>query len=256
MKTLIRYSSLIVVFLSLMTPSKEAFSDTYKYYYPDYPPFQYPRDGEPAGIFPPLLKEAFHRMGHELETIYVPWARIMRMMKTGETDIVPAFKTPEREKFMDFSNENFLEQPVAIITRKDMDITYNGDLAKLSKYRVGIVRKISYGKVADEAIAKGVWPNLEYADDGKQSIFQLIRGRVDLIILNTYGARHILQELGAADQVKALQPAVQTTPTNLGFSKKRNLLALRDSFDKVLIEMKKDGSYDRILSEFSLEGSR
>lgn len=239
-----------------MVPSNEAFSDSYKYYYPDYPPFQYPKDGKPVGIFPPLLEEAFHRMGHELETVNVPWARIMHMMKSGETDIVPAFKTVEREKFMDFSNENFLAQPVTIITRKDSDITYNGDLAELAKYRVGIVLKISYGKVADEAIANGVLPKLEYAADGKQSILQLIRDRVDLIILNTLGAHHILQELGAVDRVKILYPAVQTTPTNLGFSKKRNLLMLRDSFDKALIEMKKDGTYNRILSQFSFEVSR
>jgi polar amino acid transport system substrate-binding protein len=255
MKILIWFSLFIVCIPSLIISPKESFSDTYKYYYPEYPPFQYPKDGKPAGIFPALLTEAFHRMGHELETINVPWARIMRMMKTGKTDIVPAFKTPEREKFMDFSNETFLEQPVAIFTRKDLDITYNGDLTQLSKYRVGIVLRISYGKVADEAIANGVLPKVEYAADGEQSVLQLVRNRVDLIILNTYGAYHILQKLGVSDQVKEIRPAVQITPTNLGFSKNRNLLPLRDSFDKVLVEMKRDGSYDRILSQFTLGGS-
>ncbi len=243
-------------YICLMVPSMNAFSDTYKYYYPDYPPFHYPVDGKPAGIFPVLLKEVFHRMGHELETVNVPWARIMRMMKNGETDIGPAFKTPEREKFMDFSRENFLDQPVAIFTRKDLDINYNGDLSQLSKYRVGIVLKISYGKVADEAIANGIFPKLEYAANGKQSVLQLVRDRVDLIILNTYGANHIFQQLGVSKQVKEIKPAVQSTPTNLGFSKKRNLLALRDSFDRVLQEMKQDGSYDRILSKFRLDNSK
>jgi len=194
-------------------------------------------------------------MGHELKTVNVPWARIMRMMERGETDIVPAFATPEREKFMAFSKENFLAQPVAIFARKDLSITYDGDLAQLSKYRIGIVLKISYGKVADEAIANGVLPKLEYAADGKQSILQLVRGRVDLIILNTYGAYHIFRELGVAHQIQEIKPAIQVMPTNLGFSKQRNLQPLRDAFDKVLVEMKKDGSYDRILSQFTLNGS-
>ncbi len=252
MKAWARYCFRLVCMFPLLASSTESLSDTFKYYYPNYPPFQYSQGGKPAGIFPPLLEEAFRRMGHELETINVPWARVMRMMKTGETDIVPAFKTPGREKFMDFSGETFLPQPVAVFVRKDSEITQYDSLEQLSQYRVGIVLKISYGTIADEAIAGGVLPRLEYAADGRQSVMQLVKGRVDLIILNSFGAYHILRDLGVGDGVREIRPAVQTTPTNLGFSKKRGLLALRDTFDRVLVEMKNDGSYDRILSQFNL----
>ncbi len=50
--------------------------------------------------------------------------------------------------------------------------------------------------------------------------------------------------------IKKLSPDVQSTPAYMAFSKKRNLLKVRDNFDKVLLEMKKDGTYSKIIKNW------
>ncbi len=53
-----------------------------------------------------------------------------------------------------------------------------------------------------------------------------------------------------AERVEKLMPPVQSVPSCLAFSKKKNLGWLREEFDRVLNSMKKDGHYDKIVASY------
>lgn len=242
----------ISFFLMNVSIASELMADTFKFLAPEYPPYQYKENKEVKGIFPDLVTEAFKRMGHNLTMEIFPWPRVLLYMEKGEGDVATAFKTPEREKFMDYSKEIFLPQTIALFVRKDSDIQFDGKLIQLQHEKFGIVSKISYGKIVDDALSQGVLKKIQKAVTGEQSVRQLLAQRYDIMISNTYGAYFIFNRMKVSEQVKELQPLVQRTPTYLAFSKVRKLTKLRDDFDKTLIEMKKDGSYDQILSRYNL----
>jgi len=86
--------------------------------------------------------------------------------------------------------------------------------------------------------------------EGPPNFLKLIISRVDIVPSNKYVALDILTKLKKTDEVKELAPEVQSIPSYIAFSKKKNLAKTRDSFDETLKKMKSDGTYDKIISDY------
>lgn len=218
-----------------------------------YPPYAYQESdlGEVKGIAVEVLKEALRRLQQPIQISVYPWARSLKMVEEGSADaIFTAYKTTEREAFADFSNEVLMPQVIALFVLKNSGIQFDGDLSKLANYRFGLVRKISYGNLIDNAVSQGILTQIDYANSGEHNLTKLLGQRFDILVSNKYGALDILQQKGWQDKVRELQPAVENVPSYIAFSKKRNLSSLRDRLDKVLLQMKKDGSYERIVQAY------
>jgi len=83
----------------------------------------------------------------------------------------------------------------------------------------------------------------------------LLNRRVELIAGDTLGIRLILREMGRLEEVEDLG-VLESTPTYMVFSKQSDMAFLFERFDRVLSEMKEDGSYqDMIDTFFSLTDS-
>ncbi|MBU2713685.1 substrate-binding periplasmic protein [Zooshikella harenae] len=218
-----------------------------------YPPYEYKDSGTVKGIAVDIVKEAFRRIKYPIRIEVYPWARAIKKIKMGDADaIFTAFKTPDRELFADYSNEILLNQVVSLYTLKKSTIQFDGDLTKLARYRFGIIRKVSYGEAFDNALDKGIISFTMISNSGESNFQMLILGRVDIVVSNRYGAKYILTDLGSLNEVKELHPPLQSIPSYIAFSKKRKLTRVRDKFDKGLSEMKKDGTYRKIIDNFQM----
>lgn len=216
-----------------------------------YPPYAYIETGELKGFVVEIVKEGFRRMQQPINIRLFPWARSIKMIENGTADaIFTAYKTPEREAFADYSREVLMPQVVSLFVLKDSFITFNGDLSKLSHYVIGAVWKISYGNIFDEAVKNETINTSTLAYTGETNINMFLHKRFDILVSNKYGAFYFLKNKGAMKQVKELSPAVENVPSYIAFSKKRNLASFRDKFDEKLIEMKKDGTYNRIINSY------
>lgn len=214
----------------------------------DYPPYEYEEDGVIKGIAVDLVEEAFDRLNQPINIRMVPWARALALVEEGKADaIFTAYKTPERELFCDYSNEVLIDQTVSLFVRSDSTIEFDGNLSLMEGYTFGTVRKISYGSVFDQAVEQGMISHIEETRSGEKNMAMLILNRVDILVSNKYGAYDILNKLGREDDVRELDPEVQTVPSYLAFSKKRGLGHIRDQFDFTLKEMKMDGTYQKII---------
>ncbi|MCJ7432233.1 MAG: transporter substrate-binding domain-containing protein [Anaerolineales bacterium] len=216
-----------------------------------YPPYEFEENGQIKGIAVDIVTEAFKRMGYEVKISLYPWARSLEIMKNGEADaIFTAYKTPDREVFLEYSQEILMPQIVSLFVLKDSNITFDGDLSKLSQYRFGVVRAVSYGEKFD-TLAKNKTLMTDEADTGEMNMDKLLKGRIDILVSNKYGALYILKQKGALDQVKELSPDLQSVPSYIAFSKVRNLTAVKEEFDKILAEMVKDGSVDKFINAYA-----
>lgn len=214
-----------------------------------YPPYEYEENGQVKGIAVDVVDEVFRRMDQPIQIRLLPWARAIKLIEAGKADAVfTAYKNPTREIFADYSKEVLMPQIVSLFVRNESSIEFTGDLSSLNGYIFGMVRKISYGQIFDTAVKSGVIRYIDYANTGEVNIQKLLNGRFDILVSNKYGALHILKKTNNLAKVKELQPALESVPSYIAFSKKRNLSKFRDRFDRVLANMKADGTYRKILS--------
>jgi len=216
-----------------------------------YPPYEFLEDGEVKGVAVEIVQEVFKRMSMPINIALYSWDRSLDMIKKGAADaIFTIFKNPERETFLDYSHEVLIPQVVSLFVTKDSNIVFDGDLNKLSMYTFGVVHKVSYGSIFDDAVKNGVIQSIETSETGEENMKKLLQGRCDILVSNRYGALDIVKRMNNMDQVKELTPAIQSVPSYIAFSKKRCLTSLRDEYDIILKNMKDDGTYNKIITTY------
>lgn len=217
----------------------------------EYPPFEYYDNGEVKGIAVDIVKEACKRLGYNKVTITVlPFERALVMVKEGQADgIFTCYKTLEREEFLDYSQEVLINQSTSLFALKDSKIEFDGDLSKLKNYTIGVAENISLGSIFDKAVKDRI-VNVEASGDERSNMEKLLAKRIDFFASSRYVALYICKNLGKADELKEYRPIIQDIPSYIGFSKKRPLTEIRKKFDKTIADMKKDGTYDKILTQY------
>ncbi len=214
-----------------------------------YPPYEYKEEGAIKGIAVDIVREVFKRMDQPIEISLYPWSRSLRMVEKGSADgIFTVFKNQEREQFLDYSKEVLMPQVISFFVLADSQIVFDGDISKLHKYKFGIVHGLSYGVLFDAAVkhqTKGISTSSAYT--GEVNIKHLLKQNVDIIVSNKYGALDIIKKMSVQKKIKELSPELQNVPSYIAFSKKKNLTSIRDKFDVIIAQMKKDGTYNRIV---------
>ncbi len=219
----------------------------------NFPPFVYEEQGKMKGIDVDILTEVFARMQQPINIRLYPFARAVNMIKEGQADaIFPFGKDVERELFAHYPNEILFEMPVSLFVRKDSPITFGGDFKPLSSYMFGVVRGAKFGEQFDEAVRNGVINRIEEVTDFHQNILKLVNNRLDIIVGPRHNILFLLKELELQGAVKELSPSL--TPSwfvYLAFSKQRALSPeLEERFVRTLQEMKRDGTYDKIIQAY------
>ena len=226
-------------------------ADNYSFVTFRFPPLEYGGDdGKAQGITVEIVRKVINNLGHNVEIKVFPWTRALMMVRKGTADaIFTAYKNPEREKFMDYSNQILFPQIVYFYKKKGVKIDFDGDLKTLKNIRIGVVSTISYGKKFDQIKSK---LNLDKANKLEQNFEKLLLGRIDLVPCNVHVAEYTLHHLGWADKIVRVSLKIERVPSYIAFSKKRNLEALRDQFDQEIEKMKINGEYGKILNKYGV----
>ena len=215
----------------------------------DYPPYEYVEQGEVKGLAVNVVRELFRRLDEEIEIQSLPWARSLKMVELGNADaIFTAYRTPEREAYLNYTDEVLMPQEVSLFVLKSSSLKKYENLAALTDYQFAARFGVSYGAAFDQAVTDGVIGNIHRVSDGDTVIRLLLNERADIVIFNRLGGYYRFRNLGVANQVRELEPPLQSVPSYIAFSKKRRLAGLRDRVDAMLKVMKQDGSYQTLTS--------
>ena len=244
-------TTLLASVLIILLGAPQAFAGSYSFVTLDFPPLEFAgEDGKAKGIAVELVEKVMANLGHQVTIEIMPWARGLEMVKTGKADaIFTAYKTPEREEFLDYSTVVLIPQIVSLYAPKNSEIAFDGDLLKLKDKRFGVVSTISYGKTFD-----GLRDQLQTdrAENLESNLRKMLAGRVDLIISNMYVAESEIKKLNLQNDIKKLAPEVETVDSFIGFSKAKGLAALRDDFDRELRKLSEDGTTAQIMSKYGV----
>ena len=214
-------------------------------------PTAYIENGKPTGMLVDVIDEAFKRAGLRVEFRLMPWARCILEAKAGKVDgIFSIYLTPERQAFLRYADEVLITQVQAFFVRKDATVTFDGDLAKLSDLRIGVVNQTSYGPRVDAALNSKLFKTVEHSNSASSNVLSLVRDRVDMIPSYRHVVLNTAKTLGLYGDIKELAPAIEAIPSYLAFNNKQDRTRDIAAFNQSLRSMKKDGTYDAIFNKY------
>lgn len=249
---------ILLAFMLLVLHHQRASAETYRCVSFEYPPLttQLPGNAAASGFAVDLLKRLFAQLGADVAVKLYPWERAMTMVRQGDADcIFTVYRDPERERFLDYSEQLVSAQIIHLYARKDAGLSFNGDLKQIQPLRIGVVRQLRYGPRFEQ-----LRPSLRTDEAGsiEQNFLKLAAGRVDLVpsnlptALSTLALPTLRRDAAAIVQ---LSPHVEIVPDYVAFSKQRGLSALRDRFDLALKKFRTTAEYRRLLEKYQIESS-
>ena len=132
------------------------------------------------GLTTAIVKAAFEAGGHSSRVEFTPWARALKEVEAGNSDVVMgAYHDKERDQSYIFSDPIYFLQ-LGLIARPGLGVTEYKTLRDLAPYSIGISRGLANSEEFDAAtyLDKHVatFPNL--------NIRKLFRGRIDMAVMN------------------------------------------------------------------------
>lgn len=216
----------------------------------DFPPYHYlDENGEETGFIVDIIREAGRQIPLTVRFSQYAWSRCLELVRTGRADaMMNLFKTKERTTFMIFSNNILAREKNVLFKRKQTPLAFTGDLSVLIPYRLGAILNYSYGPGFDST----EFPLMIRLETEADLIKSLVNKRCEVIVGNAIVIRRLMRQMGVADQVDTLLPAVSDDPLYLGFSKKLGHQDLADRFSEALALLKATGAHAAILKKYGL----
>jgi len=222
----------------------------------DYPPYSYQENLVIRGMNVEIAKAAFHRAGHEVDIVLMPWKRLLSSARSGAVDgTLGAFITDERRVYLDFIEPEPLRWIQMSLFTYDNSAITNSHLSSLQQRKIGVNRAFSINADFDHAAMRGDFQR--YAgNDIHQMLKMLSLHRLDGVVHSKQPTLFYLREMGLIDKIHLVEPAV--TKRRGGFmSLSKALIAderasLKLALQKAMQEMKADGTLQAIRLKHSV----
>jgi len=208
------------------------------------------RQLENKGFTAEIVTESFKRAGYQVEIVFLPWGTAIEEARKGTCDgVFPEYYSGERAR--DFFYTSFFSQSrLAFYRRSSAAVTYR-TLKDLSPYRIGVVT----GSIISDEFDSAVFLNKVEAAGDEENLRKLVKGEVDLIVMDKLVARHLMTarvpeaagRISAFDPPLAIHDLFVILPRSIPASAKR-----ARQFTKALQSMEEDGTVKAIMSRSGL----
>ncbi|MDF3931868.1 substrate-binding periplasmic protein [Pseudomonas citronellolis] len=205
------------------------------------------------GLASRILDEAMALNGDHVERVFLPWQRALNEAREGRYDaLMPAYLSVDRSRDF-YTSMPLLDSQLGFFRRRDHAIAYRpGDLDSLRPYRIGVVRGYVNQREFDNAdyltrdVVNNDWQNLE----------KLLRGRIDLAVVDRYTGYHLLARNAPAlrEQLEFIEPPLEIKPLYVLIPKVRNGgEALAANLDRGLRTLRQSGRLQQLIADAHLE---
>lgn len=200
-----------------------------------YPPFEYLEDGEPTGFDIDIAREISKRLGKELKIISTDWENLFSELNQKKYDMVISalIISEESAKKIDFSDP-YIAANQAIVTLKDSEIKGKEDL---SGKVVGVEADTTAELIAEKV--SGL-KRLKKYENSEEAIKELEAQSIDALVSDFLVISNTLKK---KPDLKVASQIVANEKYGIAFRKGDEL---RERVNKILTQIKKDGTYDRI----------
>lgn len=194
--------------------------------------------------------EVSKRLHCTLKADLLPWRRVLACMKNGTYDITfPIQSKLERKAFMVFTNV-ILEDRVFLWHRKDRKdgLSEWQTIDDLKPYTIGIVAGYTYRDKMDQAIENGIIKT-EKINSPECNFKKLLGKRFDAFLESESVVMSFFQKYPEyRNQITYAPQIVSKDVFRIGISKKSPFAQMVPEINRIIHEMKEDGTIDRIMT--------
>ncbi len=197
-----------------------------------------------SGLYVDLLKELATRAGLEITFKVVPFKRALFLMRHGDGDLMLGpNKSNEREKYMYFLDENISRERKVFFSRPNGPFIQHYD--DLYGHSIGVLLGAVYFNKFDKD------PNLHkyHLNNYLEGLRMVTNQRLQLIILPEQLGDYLIRENHLTLQKSSF--FVEGRPSYFAVSRKSPLLAQTQRLERILREIKQDGTMVKIFQRYS-----
>ncbi len=215
-----------------------------------WPPFAYECDSKACGVDVELVSHILATLGYQVQIQFVPWPRALARIQSGEADAILDIskgESNEREDSLLFPSEPLSINSNSLFYRKSEPFVYDG-LTSLRGKRVAVVRGYNYSANFMSATFFSRDPGVSH----EQNMKKLVRGRVDLALMDTAVGIHLMRTLHVEDQVAKDPTLFMSGKLYLAFASRPEFVNLVSGFERELIAFKRTDDYEKLLLRYGL----
>ncbi|MCL5042780.1 MAG: transporter substrate-binding domain-containing protein [Gammaproteobacteria bacterium] len=225
-----------------------------------YPPLLWVDPADPgslSGAGVALLEKVLEEHDITLEARNVgPWARAQEEARTGRIDmLLGAFKTDERQTWMDYIDPAYKQVPSVIFVRKGHAFEFNS-WDDLRGKRGSTLVNNSFGNAFDNYARENL--DIRALPSVRQSFEMLLLNRVDYVVYERFQGKALAEEIGIADQLEILPDSVITEALYFTFSRRSacNTPELRAALAETVARLTAKGVMDDLIEVYTERWSR
>ncbi len=211
-------------------------------------PYVYLEDKRIQGVEAEVFELLGQRLGIKIKIVLMPWARALSEAKSGNVDcLFAAFKSPEREHYLDFTTTPLHISELVFFKHKSTDIDYHSD-QDLNGRILAMVRGF---KNPENIVAMQSRNQLTYVEvAGLMQSFQMLqKKRAELVLFNRFVGEYILKQNPQLN-IEAMRKPVRSTPAYIAISKKRQWPDLIPRIDQELALILISDRYQKIIAGY------
>ena len=214
-----------------------------------WPPYVYEEQGQMKGADYDITQHVLSKLGYTTQWHLMPWRRALYDTANGHADaVLDISPTLERQEQYIYPSEP--------LSRSESVLFYNklhphpfSTLQDLSGLNIGVSAGYRYGNPAFIAADNF---NRVPASSNETSMQMLMRGRVDMVIMNKRVGQFVINELGFQEQIAHHTTVVSGGPLFLAFQRRPDLAELATRFTASLRTFKHSSEYTQILRQYGL----
>jgi len=217
---------------------------------PSYPPHSWLENGEIVGASIELAQLIFKAHDIEVEARYFgPWKRVMLNAREGHLDLVATlYRTPERQLYLDYTREPYLQDQNVVWTRKESSLEFN-EWEDLIDKKGGAILGDSYGQEFDQYIKDEL--SIQWANTMLSNFKKLMVGRIDYIPYGLYPGDIAVRQLGYHGEIESLPVPLVSEGLFFAFSKKSEQAKYRLQLEEGIEKLRKDGTVERLVEKYT-----
>lgn len=206
----------------------------------EFAPFEYMEKDEIVGFDIDLINKIGEKIGKEIKIKNIAFDGLLPALQAKKIDLIIAGMTvtPERENFVNFSDNYFIANQVIIVPENNNDIKTLDDL---KGKKTGVV----LGYTGDLIISK--LPEVEKIqyNSAPMTIMALTSGKIDAMILDSAPAESYVQKNKGLKIVK-----VDAEEEKYAIATSKDNVKLVEEINNALKEIKSEGTYDELIIKY------
>ena len=232
---------LFMTFLSLISFGKveKLYVGTNAEFYP----FEYLEDGKIVGFDAELIEAIGKKLNKEIVWKNIAFDGLLPALQSKKIDVIIAgmTATPERKKFVNFSDPYFVSNQMIIINTNDEKSKNITSYESLPNHSVGVV----LGYTGDVAVSKLENIDVQRFNGASEAIMSLITKKVQAVVIDSEPAKNYVKNNKG---LKLISTDIAKEEYSIAVSKENKKLA--EDINSAYKELVNDGTFEKLITKY------